>query len=258
MTEPKFYQRDLHGHNWVISLDQINDVRSNGRSRAVNPCTVGGSCTPEQITINWSPYSWQNSHWMIGEALFYESTLSKSQVLEVERWINEKYGIYNFIAQIRWVFPVYFFNIFCFFVAYTSAIPIKHYDGGAFIIVDGQQSGEKWKWRKGRKYCQTVLGTDYYSLNSFYRQSRVLELALENNIKSTAWIGLFRDGSEWKWSDGESTNDFFYWKLNDPSKNGTFYSMIRFDRFGGGWGDVPKNGRASSLICSNRWVFFST
>ncbi len=91
-------KRNLHGHNWVLSMDKKSDYRSNGRSRTVRSCTMEELCTPKPISINWSPFDWQFSFWMVAEALVYDTELSKEQIRTVEQWINAKYGI---VADIR-------------------------------------------------------------------------------------------------------------------------------------------------------------
>ncbi len=90
--------RKRHGHNWVISMDQKNDYRSNGRSRTVRSCTMEELCTPKPISINWSRWVNQFSFWMVAEALVYDTELSEEQIRNVEQWINAKYGI---VADIR-------------------------------------------------------------------------------------------------------------------------------------------------------------
>ncbi len=76
---------------------------------------------------------------------------------------------------------------------------------------------------------------------------------MEKNLEFQAWIGLFRDGKEWLWANGEETNDFFYWRRGDPEGDSTTkYATLRFDLFGGGWDDVQENAKRSFLICSNR------
>ncbi len=122
-------------------------------------------------------------------------------------------------------------------------------------MIDGRASGERWKWEKGRQYCQREVGTDYYSMNSFSRQARVFQFAMENNLKIEAFMGLFRDDetNEWLWASGEETNNFFYWRKGIPEEESTSkIAVVRFDLFGGGWDDVGDTFKASFLICSKR------
>ncbi len=130
---------------------------------------------------------------------------------------------------------------------------IEHYEGEDFIIVVSYTS-QTWKWAKGRQYCRNVVGSDYYSINTFDKMSKIHKMGWENNFsndKVKAFIGLNDDDDDgmWEWVKGDPTYDFFYWRRQ---KEGDIYALIRFDIFGAGWDTAAKKSKANALVCAHR------
>ncbi len=90
-------QTDLHGHNWVISTDQIHKYRSDGWYRSIpgETCSQGVECTPRQLSINLHIHSTvsQLSNWLAAETLVYDTELSFGKIEEIEAWLNFKYRV---------------------------------------------------------------------------------------------------------------------------------------------------------------------
>lgn len=80
---------DVHGNDWVFSTDQRYLYRSNGVTRGSG---IGGGAST-QLTVNNGGYkSTQSSTWGIAEIIVYNRTLSSTEYLNVENYLNLKYG----------------------------------------------------------------------------------------------------------------------------------------------------------------------
>ncbi len=123
-----------------------------------------------------------------------------------------------------------------------------------FIIVDSQET-VSWTRANGRKFCQNVLGTDYFSINSLQRQVEVMKVAYKHGIEAMAWIGLtgkLEEGA-WKWVDKSPTHNFFFWQNDDlpPVDVRRNHARIRFDEFGSGWRHSKGTKTNEVLICTH-------
>ena len=83
-------QTDNHGSNWVLSTDQNTKYRSNGVDRVI-PAYAPASPSYARLTINDGG---ENSDWQIVEVIVYNKTLNNTEILQVENYLNSKYGIY--------------------------------------------------------------------------------------------------------------------------------------------------------------------
>jgi hypothetical protein len=83
-------QNDIHGSNWVLSADQNNLYRSNGVNR-----TIAGPGSPSfaRLAINSGSFL-EPSDWQVVEVIVYDRTLNNTEILEIEDYLNTKYGIY--------------------------------------------------------------------------------------------------------------------------------------------------------------------
>lgn len=80
---------DVHGNDWVFSTDQRYLYRSNGVTRGSG---IGGGAST-QLTVNYGNYqSTQSSTWGIAEIIVYNRTLTSTEYLNVENYLNLKYG----------------------------------------------------------------------------------------------------------------------------------------------------------------------
>jgi len=81
-------QTDVHGNNWLYSTDQKNLYKSNGVDRTA----FSGSAVSANLGINNGIFS-ENSDFMVAEVIVYPSELSSSDILAVEAYLSNKYGI---------------------------------------------------------------------------------------------------------------------------------------------------------------------
>jgi len=77
----------LHGNNWVYSTDQNYLLRTNGVSRG-----TGSPGASTNLSINHGTYA-EYSDWACALVVVYNRTLSSSEYIEVENWIQSKYGV---------------------------------------------------------------------------------------------------------------------------------------------------------------------
>lgn len=84
---------DQHGSNWVLSTDYKYNYRSNGASRTFYK-DKGVSYLPP-ITINYGTaiQNGQWSDWEVAEIIIYYRTLSREEILKVERYLGNFYGM---------------------------------------------------------------------------------------------------------------------------------------------------------------------
>jgi hypothetical protein len=80
-------QIDLHGDDWVMSMDQRNMYRSNGTNR-----TTGVGSQSTQLTINYGQYvATETSDWAVAEVIVFNRELTSSEYISVEGYLNTKY-----------------------------------------------------------------------------------------------------------------------------------------------------------------------
>lgn len=81
---------DLHNNTWVLSTDQINLYRSNGRVRG----TTGGTQST-RLSLHYGFYTGvtynENSDWAFYCLFVYDRALSLSEILLMENYINARY-----------------------------------------------------------------------------------------------------------------------------------------------------------------------
>jgi len=82
-------QNDKHGLNWVISTDQNNLYRSNGVDR-----TNGSPGNPSFARLCINAVGGEYSDWQVVEVIVYNRNLDNTEILQVENYLNTKYGIY--------------------------------------------------------------------------------------------------------------------------------------------------------------------
>jgi hypothetical protein len=85
-------QTNLHGLNWVLSTDQNSLYRSNGVNRTN---AAPGSPSNNQLSINWGFWSAERSNWAVACVIIYNRTLSASEIVQVECWLNRRYVAYT-------------------------------------------------------------------------------------------------------------------------------------------------------------------
>jgi hypothetical protein len=83
-------QSDKHGSNWVLSTDQNSLYRSNGVDRTI---AAPGSPSYARLAINSEPFL-EPSDWQVVEVIVYNRTLNNTEILQIEEYLNAKYGIY--------------------------------------------------------------------------------------------------------------------------------------------------------------------
>jgi len=82
---------DVHGTNWVLSVDQKDLYKSNGVQRS----TTNGVMTAVSLSINHGAFvSWEASDWAVACVIAYNRTLNSSEIQQMELYLNRKYNIY--------------------------------------------------------------------------------------------------------------------------------------------------------------------
>ncbi|XP_043953633.1 C-type mannose receptor 2-like [Gambusia affinis] len=87
----------------------------------------------------------------------------------------------------------------------------RPYNGNGYQTREYIFVPEAKSWAEAQRYCNENNG-ELANINGFN---------LYNNVHSEdfpIWIGLYRDGGSWKWT--ESPSDYKSWKINEPSSNG--------------------------------------
>lgn len=78
---------DLHNNTWVLSTDQINLYRSNGRERG----TSGGTQST-RLSLNYGQHTGgEASDWAFYCLFVYDRALSLNEILLMENYINSRY-----------------------------------------------------------------------------------------------------------------------------------------------------------------------
>ncbi len=80
---------DVHGSNWVLSVDQKDLYKSNGTQRS----TTTGSVTAVSASINYGSYN-EKSDWAVACVIAYNRTLTSTEIQQMELYLNRKYNIY--------------------------------------------------------------------------------------------------------------------------------------------------------------------
>lgn len=79
---------NIHGDNWILSVDQKDLYRSNGVDRTVS----GSGSTSKQLSINYGYYSsTEPSDWAVSEVIIYNRELTLAEYLSVETYLKLKY-----------------------------------------------------------------------------------------------------------------------------------------------------------------------
>ena len=90
---PNIAAFQYHANNWVITSDQNNLLRSNGIERG----TAGGQDSPfitfDRLSINNSQSNPEYSDFMVAEVIVYNRTLANTEIIAVETYLSNKYGI---------------------------------------------------------------------------------------------------------------------------------------------------------------------
>ncbi len=118
------------------------------------------------------------------------------------------------------------------------------------------RTGEtSWNWNTGRDFCQQIVGTDYFSINTRAKSLRLEAMAIETNVNMMAWIGLYEDLEmmKWKWIDTSPNNGFSNWKRRQPTdderKN---HAMIRFDAALINWQENIGSRELNAIVCERK------
>jgi hypothetical protein len=84
-------QSDIHGNNWVLSVDQKDLYKSNGTQRS----TTNGIMTAVSLSINHGSFvSTESSDFAVACVIAYNRTLNSSEIQQMELYLNRKYRIY--------------------------------------------------------------------------------------------------------------------------------------------------------------------
>lgn len=81
-------QTDVHGDDWVLSIDQKNIYRSNGTDQTLSGFSEG---TSRQISINSGSATDERSDWAVAEVIVYERELNSTEYEAIEAYLNAKY-----------------------------------------------------------------------------------------------------------------------------------------------------------------------
>lgn len=82
---------DIHGNNWVLSVDQKDFYKSNGTQRS----TLTGITTAPSVSINYGNYSsGESSDFACACVIAYNRTLNSTEISQMELYLNRKYNIY--------------------------------------------------------------------------------------------------------------------------------------------------------------------
>ena len=97
-------------------------------------------------------------------------------------------------------------------------------------------------WNDARSHCKS-LGGDLASVSSLEINTFLTILTSDQ-----AWIGGYKSGSSWKWTDGSSV-DYSNWMSGQPNNWGGNQDKIYINRDGlGGWDD-DKGSSERYFIC---------
>jgi len=88
-------------------------------------------------------------------------------------------------------------------------------------------------WDDARSDCRSVSGGELASVTS----SQINDF-LRTLTKSLSWVGGYRSGSNWLWTDGSSFS-YTNWSENEPNNAGGQEDKIVFNWFGNQWNDSP-------------------
>ena len=91
---------DYHGNYWVVNSSQVNYYRSRSKnSNSGNPYEFSsGGTSSKQLSINYGYYtgvsgSSERSYWRVAEVIVYNRALSSAEIVSVESYLINKYGI---------------------------------------------------------------------------------------------------------------------------------------------------------------------
>jgi len=100
-------------------------------------------------------------------------------------------------------------------------------------------------WPLARSYCQTQKAELASITNS------ATNLFLTSLTHETSWIGGFRIGSTWRWTDGSPWN-YTNWSFNNPSNYEGVQDKTSFNWKGvGSWDDCSKHV-SYPFICNGK------
>jgi hypothetical protein len=84
-------ETNVHGDNWVLSVDQKDLYKSNGVQRS----TITGIMTAVSLSINHGSYvNTETSDWTVACVIAYNRTLNSTEIQQMELYLNRKYRIY--------------------------------------------------------------------------------------------------------------------------------------------------------------------
>lgn len=82
---------DVHGSNWVLSVDQKDLYKSNGTQRS----TTTGNLATVSLSINHGSFAaGESSDFAVACVIAYNRTLSSTEIQQMELYLNRKYRIY--------------------------------------------------------------------------------------------------------------------------------------------------------------------
>jgi len=208
--------------NWNLLTDYPLNFRANGISKVVNQ-GAGVSHMPSLgINTGYSSFAGSGkSDWQIADVILFDSTLSTFQILEMESFLADLYGISSYAAC-----PTGFVSLL-----------------GQCYFLTGSDS-----WNNTQSACRAVGGY-LATINSAAENN-----AVASYYKKEMWIGLYRPGpsnlsvplygcsSVYTWADGSSAN-FTNWQPGEPncSKKNLTGEYERCGRMSpsGLWSDFP-------------------
>lgn len=82
---------DIHGNNWVLSVDQKDLYKSNGTLRS----TTTGTTIAPSVSINYGNWNAnESSDFACACVIAYNRTLNSTEIQQMELYLNRKYSIY--------------------------------------------------------------------------------------------------------------------------------------------------------------------
>ena len=101
-------------------------------------------------------------------------------------------------------------------------------------------------WDDARSYCQN-LEAELASVSS-----NEINVFLTNLTQKGCWIGGYKEGSTWQWTDG-STWEYTNWGRGQPDNFGKTQDKIQFNVGGlGKWDDVEGHLYNLHFICEKQ------
>lgn len=147
------YNETQHGSKWVMSSDQNGLYRANMVQRSTS---AGGSATT-RLGVNSSPDYPEYSDWQCAEIIVYNRTLSASEIVQVETYLDQKYG-FGFTGSSLAIPKIGLSS-------YVDASIAASYPGSGNVWYDLSGNGRNFTWNTTPTYTNSG-DLDYFSTSS--------------------------------------------------------------------------------------------